>query len=155
MTLSARFRQACLELEVARHGCGEPLSNAMAELTCSGSEEDWLETAVRMFEAGSEEEREACMAAVNAERLAWQYRPAVTPHSVAAHAAIQAYTHEGRRLRVDLRPLIVEALTAQLETEHHLMSERGPAAAQQRRRARNYARTIEALMAETGLDESQ
>jgi dsRNA-specific ribonuclease len=48
--------------------------------------------------------------------------------------------------------VIVDALTAQLETEHHLMSERGPAAAQQRRRARSYATTIEAFMAALGLE---
>jgi hypothetical protein len=53
------------------------------------------------------------------------------------------------------RQVIVEALSAQLESEHHLMSERGPAAAQQRHRARNYARTIEALMAAVGLDGGQ
>ena len=50
------------------------------------------------------------------------------------------------------RQVIVEALSAQLETEHHLMSERGPAAAQQRRRARSYAHTIETFMAAAGLD---
>jgi len=51
------------------------------------------------------------------------------------------------------RQVIKEALSEALEGEHHLMSEKGEGAVQQRSRARARAATIEAFMAAAGLDE--
>jgi hypothetical protein len=63
-----------------------------------------------------------------------------------------------RDTEIDLarhRQAIVEALTAALESERHLMAEQGARAEQQRRNAHARAVTIESFMAAAGLDGDQ
>jgi ElaB/YqjD/DUF883 family membrane-anchored ribosome-binding protein len=57
-------------------------------------------------------------------------------------------------MEIDLdehRQVIVDALCDELDTEHYLMSEKGPAAKRQRQKARARARTIEAWAESVGL----